>query len=66
MKKKAWVKPNIIIMGVGATEATSDYKCLFGCIDKHGNQKGYKTQAKLEKHYAEKHAGLIVPPVCSS
>lgn len=64
--KKKWINPSIVTIGVESTEATSDFKCRFGCIDKHGRPKGYNSQAKLEKHYAEKHAGLMVPPVCAS
>lgn len=65
-KKKMWVNPNITMVGVGATESTSDFKCIFGCLDKHGRPKGYNSQAKLEKHYNDKHSGLMVPPVCTS
>ena len=60
--KKEWTNPKVLNMGVSMTEATSDYKCKFGCLDKHGNLKGYETEAKLQKHYNDKHAGLV-PPV---
>lgn len=60
--KKEWIEPEVINMGVEMTKVTSDYKCQFGCLDKHGNLKGYNSEAKLQKHYKDKHAGLV-PPV---
>ena len=49
------VKPEVIRLGVECTHATSNFICIFGCLDKHGNPKGYQTQEKLEKHYRDKH-----------
>lgn len=63
--RKQWVNPEIKSIGMVMTEATSDYKCQFGCLDKHGRPKGYNTAAKLQKHYMEKHPGMV-PPVALS
>lgn len=60
--KKTWKNPKVIKLGVEKTLTTSDYKCAFGCLDKHGNPKGYNSEAKLQKHYMDKHPGML-PPV---